>query len=276
MVASEVTPLIRSHCPWARVIFDTVDLHFRRMQREADLRGDARLAHEAERMRDREVSCVRSADVTVAVSEEERQMLLDLVPEAVVETVPNVFQLPEGRPPGPACRTGLLFVGGFWHVPNVDAVLWFVEHVWPLIRAQAPAVVFRIVGSDPTPDVLALGRLPGIEVLGYVPDLTPHLNGARVFVAPLRFGAGMKGKVAQSLINGLPVVATAIGAEGMSLVNGEHVLVADGAEDFAESVLSLLSDNGLWKHLQAQGRALTEATLSEAVVARRLETLFRV
>jgi hypothetical protein len=275
-VASDVTPLIRSHCPWARVIFDTVDLHFLRMQREATLRCDPALADAAERMQQLELACMRSADVTVAVTEQERRLLLDLVPEAVVETLPNVFQVPAGAPPGPAGRAGLLFVGGFWHVPNGDAVLWFVEHVWPRIRARAPDVVFRIAGSDPTPEVMALGRLPGIEVLGYVPDLTPHFDAARVFVAPLRFGAGMKGKVGQSLVNGLPIVATAIGAEGMSLVDGEHLLVADAAANFAECVLSLLDDDELWGRLQRQGRALIGQTLSEAVVARRLEALFRV
>jgi hypothetical protein len=275
-VASDVMPLIRSHCPWARVIFDTVDLHFLRMQREAEVRRDPHLAHEAARMRQVEIACMRSADVTIAVSEEERRLLLDLLPEVVVETLPNVFQVPAGPPPGLEGRAGLLFVGGFWHVPNGDAVLWFAEHVWPRIQAQAPDVVFRIAGSDPTPEVLALGRRPGIEVLGYQPDLTPHFNAARVFVAPLRFGAGMKGKVGQSLVNGLPAVATPIGAEGMSLVAGEHLLVADVAEDFAEAVLGLLQDDALWLRLQAQGRALIEATLSKAVVARRLETLFRV
>ena len=274
-VASDVTPLIRSHCPWARVIFDTVDLHFLRMQREAALRRDARLAEEAERMRQLELACVRSADVTVAVSDEERRLLLDLVPESVAETVPNVFQVRGGPSPGPAARAGLLFVGGFWHAPNADAVLWFVEHVWPRICAEAPEVVFRIVGADPPPEVLALGCLSGMEVVGYVPDLTPYFDAARVFVAPIRFGAGMKGKVGQSLMHGLPVVATAIGAEGMSLVDGAHLLVADTAEDFAESVLSLLDDDGLWGRLQTQGRALVESTLSESVVARRLETLFR-
>jgi O-antigen biosynthesis protein len=275
-VANDVTPLIRSHCPWARVIFDTVDLHFLRMQREAVLRQDPRLAEEAERMRQLELACVRSADVTVAVSEEERRLLLDLVPESVAETVPNVFQVRDGRSPGPAARNGLLFVGGFWHVPNGDAVLWFVEHVWPRIRAEAPEVVFRIVGADPTPEVLALRRLPGIEVVGYVPDLTPYFDSARVFVAPLRFGAGMKGKVGQSLVHGLPVVSTAVGAEGMSLVDGAHLLMADTAEEFAEAVLSLLDDDGLWGRLQTHGRALIESTLSETVVARRLEMLFRV
>jgi len=275
-VASEVMPIIRSHCPWARVIFDTVDLHFLRLQREAELRRDPLIAREAERMRELEFSCMRSADITVAVTEEERRLVLDLVPEVVTETLPNIFQAPAGPPPGPGGRAGLLFVGGFWHPPNVDAVLCFVSDVWPLIQARAPGIVFRIVGSAPTPEVLALARLPGIEVLGYVPDLKPYLDAARVSVAPLRFGAGMKGKVGQSLIHGLPVVATAIGAEGMSLVDGEHLLVADAADDFADCVLSLLQDDALWCRLQAKGRALIEQTLSEAVVGRRLETLFRV
>ena len=276
MVAGDVTPLIRSHCPWARVIFDTVDLHFLRMQREATLHGDRQLASNAACMQQLELACVRSADVTVAVSEDERRLLLDLVPEAVVETLPCVFEMPAVPPPGLAARAGLLFVGGFVHPPNEDAVLWFAEHVWPRIRAKAPGLVFRIVGADPTPEVLALGGVPGIEVLGFVSDLTPHLNAARVFVAPLRYGAGMKSKVAQSLVNGLPVVATGIGAEGMSLVDGEHLLIADAAEEFASCVLSLLNDDALWRRCQAQGRALVERTLSVAVVARRLETLFHV
>jgi hypothetical protein len=275
-VASDLTPLIRSHCPWARVIFDTVDLHFLRMQREATLQRDPLLVLEAERMRQLELSCMRSADVTVAVSEEERRLLLDLVPDVVVQTLPCVFQVPPALPPGPAARAGLLFVGGFWHLPNGDAALWFVEHVWPRILARAPGLVFRIAGADPTPEVLALGRLPGIEVLGYVPDLTPYFDAARVFVAPLRFGAGMKSKVGQSLINGLPVVATAIGAEGMALVDGQHLLVADAAEDFAACVLSLLHDDKLWIRLQEQGRTMIENTLSVAAVSHRLETLFHV
>ena len=274
-VASDVMPIIRTHCPWARVIFDTVDLHFLRMQREAELREDPLLRRKAERMRQVELACVRSADVTVAVSDEERRLLLDLVPDVVVETLPCVFKVPASAPPGPAARSGLLFVGGFWHPPNGDAALWFVEHVWPLIHAEAPDVVFRIAGADPTPEVQALGRLPGIEVIGHRPDLAPLFDAARAFVAPIRFGAGMKGKVGQSLIHGLPVVSTSIGAEGMSLVAGEHLLVADAPEDFAEHVLCLLRDDGLWSCLQTNGRALIEATLSETAVARRVETLFR-
>ncbi|MBW4022565.1 MAG: glycosyltransferase [Proteobacteria bacterium] len=275
-VALEVMPLIRAHCPWARVIFDTVDLHFLRMQREADLRRDHRLGLAAQTLRQTELACLRSADVTLAVSDEERGVLLDLAPEAVVETLPCVFKVPAGLPPGPEARDGLLFLGGFWHTPNGDAVLWFAEQVWPRIRARLPGLVFRIAGADPTPEVMALGRLPGIEVLGYVADLAPLFDAARVFVAPLRYGAGMKGKVGQSLIHGLPVVTTPIGAEGMALADDEHLLLAETAEDFAAAVLRLCADDALWRRLQARGRAEIEATLSTTVVARRLEALFRV
>jgi hypothetical protein len=275
-VALETIPIVRAHCPWARVIFDTVDLHFLRLEREAVLRADAGCLREAGRLRQIEMACLRSADVTIAVSEDERRILLDLAPEAVVETLPNVFRVPADLPPGPEGRHGLLFVGGFWHVPNGDAVLWFVEQVWPLVRAQAPDLVFRIAGADPTPEVLALGQLPGVEVLGHLPDLAPLFDRSRVFVAPLRFGAGMKGKVGQSLVHGLPVVATPVGAEGMGLEDGRHLLVAETAEDFADRVLALLRDDALWARLQRDGRALIQATLSEDAVARRLEALFHV
>jgi glycosyltransferase involved in cell wall biosynthesis len=275
-VASDVIPLVRSFCPWARVFYDTVDLHFLRLERQAALTDSPVLQREAREMRELEFACLRSADVTLAISEPERQLLLDLVPEVVVETLPNVFIIPQAPPSGIIGRQGLLFLGGFWHQPNTDAVLWFVDEILPLIRAEAAEVVFRIAGSNPTREVIALGDRPGVEVLGYVPDLTPIFDAARVFVAPLRFGAGMKGKVGHAMISGLPVVATGIGAEGMGIEDGRHLLVADGPQDFADRVVTLLREDALWLSLQEQGRALIEATLSEVAVADRLARLFHV
>lgn len=275
-VASDVIPLVRSFCPWARVFYDTVDLHFLRMERQAAVEDSPLLLRQARAMRERELACLRSADVTLAISEPERRLLLDLVPEAVVETLPNIFVSPPAPPAGMAGRCGLLFLGGFWHQPNVDAVLWFAEQVLPLIRAEAPEVIFRIAGSNPTADVVALGNRRGIEVLGHVPDLGPILDAARVFVAPLRFGAGMKGKVGLAMISGLPVVTTGIGAEGMAAEDGRHLLIAEEAQDFADRVLSLLTEDAPWLRLQEQGRALIEATLSERVIAERLARLLHV
>jgi glycosyltransferase involved in cell wall biosynthesis len=274
-VAIELVPIIRLHCPWTRVIFDTVDFHYLRMSREATLRQDAVLQQEAEAMLVLELACVRMADVTLAVTPEERLSLLTFAPDSVVEVLPNVFGQP-AEPPGVAGRRDILFVGGFWHKPNGDAVSWFVETIWPRLRAELPDLNFRIVGANPTEEILALNRQPGIEVLGYVPDLTQYQDAARVFVAPLRYGAGMKGKVGQSLAHGLPVVATPVGAEGMGLEDGIHLLVAEDPEAFAAQVLRLLRDDELWNRLQTEGRSLIEATLSERVVAARLDGLLRV
>ena len=194
-VAQELMPLVRSHCRTTRIIFDMVDFHGLRLAREAALRGDPSLAAEASRQRAAEVACATAADVTLAVTLEEKGALLDLVPGAVVEVVPNVFDVPGHVVPGPEQRSGLLFVGGFWHTPNGDAAIWFVEQVWPIVRREAPDQRLSIVGSNPTDEVLALNASPGVDVLGYVPDLAPLFDRHRLSIAPLRFGAGMKGKV---------------------------------------------------------------------------------
>ncbi|UFN47220.1 glycosyltransferase [Roseomonas sp. OT10] len=272
-VAEALLPLVRSYCPTARVAYDMVDFHGVRMAREAALRDDVELMLRAERQRSIEISCARAADVTLAITIEEKAALLELVPDAVVEVLPIVVEVPEPAPPGPAKRDGILFVGGFWHQPNGDAVHWFVEEIWPLIRREAPDVVFRIVGANASDEVLALGTRPGVEVLGFVPDLGPLYDRSRVFVAPLRYGAGMKGKVAQSLVHGLPVVATPIGAEGMKLHDGVHLLVAEEKQGFAEAVLRLLSDDGLWSRLSDHGRDYIARTLSVDVVGQQLKAL---
>lgn len=224
-------------------------------------------------MRAKEISCARAADVTIAVTEGERAALLEIAPDVVVETLPNVFEVPRNVPSGPVGREGLLFVGGFWHKPNGDAMHWFVNRIWPLIQREVPDLVLRIVGANADNEVLALGARPGVEVLGFVPELTPLYDQHRAFIAPLRYGAGMKGKVGQSLVHGLPVVATSIGAEGMALQDGVHLLVADQEEEFAEQVLRLLRDDVLWSRLAVQGREHIERTLSVDVVRNRLETV---
>jgi glycosyltransferase involved in cell wall biosynthesis len=224
-------------------------------------------------MREIELTNARTADVTVAISDSERAALLDLDPALVVEVVPLVFELPRIAA-GPAKeRRGLFFVGGFWHTPNADAVIWFVKEIWPLILRQQADLVFRIAGSNAPADVLALAQRPGVEVVGFVPDLTELFDRSRVFVAPMRFGAGVKGKVGQSMAHGLPVVATSIGAEGMSVRDGEHLLVADAPGAFADAVLRLVGDDELWARLQANGRKFVEQTQSMAAARLKLAEL---
>lgn len=272
-VASALIPLVRCNCPTTRIAFDMVDFHGVRMAREAALRGDPDLMREAEAQRAVEVACANAADVTFAIAPEEKATLLELAPQAVVEVLPIVFEIAEQPPPGPQGREGLLFVGGFWHKPNGDAMRWFVERIWPLIRRVEPSLRLSIAGSNPDEEILALASQPGVEVLGFVPDLTPLFNSHRALVAPLRFGAGTKVKVGQSLSQGLPVVATSVGAEGMGLIDGTHLLVGDDEEAFAAQVIRLLHDDMLWSRLSTQALAHMQNTLSVAAVRKQLEAV---
>jgi glycosyltransferase involved in cell wall biosynthesis len=226
-------------------------------------------------MREEEIGLARAADVTLAITPEEKASILAAAPQAVVKVLPNVFDLPPRTHPPLADRHGLFFIGGFWHRPNSDGIRWFVDAILPLIRAELPEVGLTIAGSNMDDAILALGARPGVTVAGFVPELQPVFDRHRVFVAPLRFGAGMKGKVAQSLLHGLPAVATGIGAEGMGLVHGTHILVAEEAADFAQEVVSLLRDDALWERLAARGRQHIETTLSREAVKPQLEAVFR-
>ncbi|WP_229668555.1 glycosyltransferase [Arenimonas soli] len=271
-VLGPVLPLLRLQAPRARVVFDTVDLHFLREQREAELAGDAAGLRTAARTRKAELALVAQADLTWVVSEAERVLLASEAPGARVDVVSNIHDIAEPGP-GFAGREGLLFVGGFRHPPNVDAALWLAEDILPRIHARHPGLPLHLVGGDSSPAVKALGQRAGIHFHGYVPDLGPLLREVRVSVAPLRYGAGVKGKVNQALAHGLPVVATTCAVEGMHLVDGQDVLVADDAEAFADAVLRLHDDATLWSRLSEGGLENTRRHFSPDVVRAPLRRL---
>ncbi|MCD9033920.1 glycosyltransferase [Luteimonas sp. Y-2-2-4F] len=253
-VAAPLLPLLRRHAPRTRVLFDSVDLHYLRERRAAEVQGDRALAAIAASTRTRELAVVAAADATLVVSEAEREVLAADAPQARVELLSNLHRV-AGRGPAWEARNGVVFVGGFHHPPNADAVRWFLDAVWPLARTRAPALAFHCIGADPPPDLLARDGRDGVRIHGHVPDLAPYVDGCRVAVAPLRFGAGVKGKINLSMAHGQPVVATPVAAEGMHLRDGEDVLVAQDAQGFAEAVVRLHEDAALWRRLADGGLA---------------------
>jgi glycosyltransferase involved in cell wall biosynthesis len=188
-----------------------------------------------------------------------------------VVVLPNVHSVRSSEIPGVADRAGLLFIGGYKHLPNIDAVHWFASEMLPLIRRKEPAR-FIALGAHPPPEVEALAS-ESIVVPGYMNDVSGHFDQARVFVAPLRYGAGMKGKIGMAMAMGLPVVTTSIGAEGMGLVDGVHVLVADDVPAFAEAVLRLYRDDALWESLSFEARQLASREWSPHAMKERLTEL---
>ncbi|MBK1722505.1 glycosyltransferase [Thiocystis violacea] len=258
--AAQVISAAHRHCGKARILFDTVDLHFLRERRLAELRGDRATRLVAEARRRQEFDLMHQADLTLVVSESERALLAAEAPDVAVRVVSNIHQIfGSARPAGE--RHDLLFIGAFAHPPNRDAVLFFCQEVMPLIRARGLDIVLKVIGADPPGEVLACAA-PDVAILGYVPDVKPYFDGCRISVAPLRYGAGVKGKINQSLAHGLPVVATTVAVEGMHLTDGESALIADDAQGLADAVIRLYADASLWQRLSEGGLAVMQTHFS--------------
>lgn len=251
-LAEFLIPLARSITPRIRVVLDTVDLHHVREQREAELRADPRLRRLARATRRRELDAVAAADVTWVVSATERELIADAVPGTRIALLPNILE-PVADPPGDQARAGLLFVGGARHPPNVDAVDWLVSEIFPRIRSALPGIELHLVG-DGLPWLESL-REPGVGVIvhGHVPDLAPLLARCRVGLAPLRYGAGVKGKVNMYMAHGMAVVATSSAAEGAFLEHGRDVLLANDVDGIVDAVVQACTDAALWRRLAEGG-----------------------
>lgn len=230
-------------------VYDTIDLHFLRMQREAELTNDQLLLAEAKKIKEVEIEYAKASDVTIAITNDEKLILNNLGIENVV-VIPNIHVNKNIQTAYASFkdRNGILFIGGYVHTPNMDAAKWLIEKIMPLVWKVNPDIHVTLLGSNPNNYILAL-KSKNVSVPGYLEDVSEYFNRSKIFVAPLRYGAGMKGKIGQSLSYGLPVITTAIGAEGMGLVNEMDFLLADTEEEFAKRISFLYNDEELWFNL---------------------------
>jgi glycosyltransferase involved in cell wall biosynthesis len=271
-VAQDHLATVRRLQPQALVMFDTVELTSRRLD-EQDRTVGASRGGSASRERALEDELIRSSDVVATVCEEERSEVLRRSPESRTVVLPNVHAVARGPVAAFDSRRDLIFVGNFTHPPNVDAVHWFGTRVMSLIRAELD-IVLRAVGPGAT-RTMAASWGPHVRYEGWVPDAVQLCAESRISVAPLRYGAGVKGKIGQALSLGLPVVTTSAGASGMDLDDGVHVLMADEPKAFADAIVRLHSDVELWQRLSAAGIATCAERWSPEAMQLRLEALLR-
>lgn len=219
----------------------------------------------------------RHFDTILTVSEEDRAAMAEVVADpSRIEVLPIAIDPGPGPIPREPDGPHILHLGTMFYLPNADAVLWFASQVYPRIRARLPQVRFTVVGANPPPEVRALADPPaGIAVTGYVPDVEPIIRRSSVLVVPLRAGSGIRVKILNALAQGLPVVTTSVGCEGLATAPGRDLLVADTAEDFAEAVLRVLTDEALARSLAASGRRLVEQMYDYRVVCRKLDDVYR-
>lgn len=267
----EFQEMIRTEFPFAKIIFNTVDLHGLRELREAKLVGSDARSFSANATLSRERDLVQRADATIILSETELKELEPYARYANVRLIPLVSEF---RMPTKSFdeRHDIMFIGSYSHQPNVDAVEYIFDELWPMVQTKDPSMVLKLVGPN-FPSQLA-GRLPrGVQLLGYVENLSEELESTRITIAPLRYGAGIKGKVAMSLSHGVPCVASSVAVEGMGLVDERDVLVADSAHGFVQSLLRIYHNKILWQDLSSKGYQFCESRYSRTAVAKQLNAL---
>ncbi|HET6950149.1 MAG TPA: glycosyltransferase family 4 protein, partial [Acidimicrobiales bacterium] len=260
---------VQRRIPRAVIAYDMVDHHALREQREATVRGRGPATGTAAVERR---ACL-AADVVIAVSEPEAEAARELAPGRPVVVIPTVHDEPRTATPH-AERRGLLFVGSGEHPPNADAVRHLVDDILPRVWSQLPGAHLHVVGDGLATDVEGLPR--GVVVHGWVRDLLPLLESCLVFAAPLRFGAGVKGKIGLAMAAGVPVVTTSVGAEGLGAVHGRDLLVADDADEFGAHVVALQRDADLWRRVADAGRAHVEHRFGVDATRQRVAQLLEI
>jgi glycosyltransferase involved in cell wall biosynthesis len=259
-------PLVRTHQPQTAILFDdhNAEAELQRRAFLADVGNPGRWAAAAyslvqtRRLQRFEAWACRAADAVTVVSEADRRQLARLVPELEATVIPNCIDVSQyGMPADPAAPSyDLVFTGKMDYRPNVDAVLWFAEAIWPEIVRERPETTWAIVGKQPHRRLASLKGLPGIMVTGRVESVEPYLEGATVCVMPFRIGSGTRLKLIEAMASKKAIVSTTVGAEGFPVVDGKELILADDAHTFAAKVLELLAHPAKREQLGQTARQL--------------------
>lgn len=227
------------------------------------------------RLQKLEKSLLQNAFAHTVCSKREEMELKSRVPAAKIATVPNGVDTAFFARPAVDLRwppQSIVFVGAMNYYPNVDAALWFTRDVWPRIRSLFPECRLTLVGSDPAPEVLALRGTEGLEVTGTVKDVRPFYHHADIALAPLRMGGGTRLKILEAMAAGVPVISTAVGAEGLAVESERNILIADETkpESWIQAILSLRESEGQRRELIASGMQLVRDHYDWKVVGKSL------
>jgi glycosyltransferase involved in cell wall biosynthesis len=258
---------LRRVSPRSKILFDDHNAEY--MLQERSLAADRAVPRrwpaaayswiQASRLKRYERYVCNSADHVVAVSEEDRRLLQQLSLESPVSVIPNSIDVQDYAPAtGQRIDYDLVFVGKMDYRPNVDAVLWFANEIWPDILRSRPESTLAIVGQKPHVRLSSLAEQQGVTITGRVEKVQPYLQRSRIFIMPFRVGGGTRLKLIEAMASGLPIVSTTIGAEGFEVESGQQLILADEPSEFAQAILGLLADQGLSARLGEAAQRFAE------------------
>lgn len=267
--ASKYGGMIRQHFPKARILYNVADLHFLRMERQAEIENDPVLRQKAEQMRRLELGAMFFVDCVIVHSAAEAELLTRMAPQINVKIIPWTVEPREVARPETA-PSAIAFIGGYRHPPNVDAAKWAAQSLMPALRKEAPGMELLLVGSHMPTEVSALAETDVVP-LGYVRSLDDVFERVRLTIAPLRYGAGLKGKVLESFAAGIPCVMTTIAAEGLELPQALQSLVLDEPQEIAARIAKLCRDEAEYRRIVEACTAYMTANYS----AQRIDALLK-
>jgi len=273
LLASKHLVLARCWQPAARIVIDTVDVVFQRLLSKAQITGAREDFAEARKIKHEELGVYGKADVIIAISHADKAILHRENERLDVEVIPLINHVPQLAEKRITNGCALIFVGNFEHSANSDAIMYFCREVMPLVKRAIPDVRLRIIGNSPTAAIEDLADAE-VEVLGYVPDIAPFYLSSDICIAPLTWGGGLKGKIAESMAQGLPVVTTSVGIEGFGLTHGENVLVGDTPATFAEAVIGLHASDGLYQAIRSNAWNYVNDNYSEQAAEGKVLSFF--
>jgi glycosyltransferase involved in cell wall biosynthesis len=262
-------PIIRSASSRAVIVCDWHNIESELMRRYSEQATGARKVYArvtARKLEAIERRAMSEFDAHTVVSERDRQRLLAVAPRARVFLIENGVDTAHYSDdeieraylswPQPSERNRLLFVGSMDYHANIDAAVSFARSVWPAIRDRHTPLRFTIVGRNPSQEIRSLAEIPGIEVTGTIEDVRPYYREALASLVPLRVGGGSRLKILESMAAGVPVISTRLGAEGLSVTEGENILLAETAQEFSRAIADLSENDSLRSRLKEAGRSL--------------------
>ncbi len=267
-----------------RVVFDDINAEYLLQRRafETDIRHPSRWLPafysliQWQKLQRYEKDACQRLDRTVVVSEADARALRQLLPDLHCFVVPNGVDSSYFLPSSPEAEsdTVLVFTGKMDFRPNIDAVLWFVQEVLPLIRQAIPEARFNVVGRNPHPRLRAVREIPGVNLTGYVSDVRPYVAEAAVYVVPLRVGGGTRLKLMEAMAMGKAIVSTSLGCEGIDVSHQRELLIADDPPTFARAVVGLMKDRNRRRRLQITARSVAESEHDWSQITPLLERVY--